>query len=71
MEESWVEIKAVKWPTEVQNVKKKKLSVASGIPFRDLEPHLMLPEKEMVLLKAWIITQGDSEPPFSQLFSFP
>ena len=71
MDESCVEIKAVKWPTEVENVKKEKLSLASGSPFRGLEPHLMLPEKEMVLLKAWIIAQGDSESPFSQLFSFP
>ena len=55
----------------MENVKKEKLSLASGSPFRGLEPHLMLPEKEMVLLKAWIIAQGDSESPFSQLFSFP
>ena len=46
------------------------LSLASGIPFTDLEPHLMLPEKEMVLLGAGTITQGDSESPFSHFFWF-
>ena len=49
----------------------EKAALASGIPFMDLEPHLMVPEKEMVLLGAWTITQGDPESPFFQLFSFP
>ena len=47
----------------------EKAALASGIPFMDMEPHLMIPEKEMVLLGAWTITQGDPESPFSQLFS--
>ena len=51
-------------PDRRGNFKRKKLSLTSGIPFMDLETCSMVPGKEMM-------TQGDSESPFSQLFSFP
>lgn len=63
-----VEIRSVNSTKEMENFRKKTLSLTNGIPLIELETCLTVPENSVVLLEAW--TQDNFEFPFAQIL-FP